>query len=104
VSQTNLFSPPTEEEKRDAALDALEKARANLISVADGIARGLTATHGEVTSVEVFAEMARQGYGPAMKAVDPRWMGAVFRAEKGWTRKGWRQDGSHGRPVAVWTR
>ena len=88
--------------ERDAALDRIEATRAQLISIADKLARELVRKSGRVTSSDVFREMKALGYGPLLASYDPRWMGAVFRKGKGWQRVGWVNDGSHSRPVAVW--
>lgn len=114
--QTELFLPPrlqpkrklgspgppgAEEAARDAALDNLEAYRGALCEVGRETAVELAQQRGRVTSVEVFSEMRARGYDEAMDAVDPRWMGVVFR-EKIWRRHGWEQTGSHRRPVAIW--
>jgi len=92
----------TEGVKRDAALDLLKAARAELISAATKIAHLICATTGRVTSVEVLAEMEKDPrYAQRLKEVDPRWIGAVFRS--GWTQVGQEAKGSHKRKVAIWT-
>lgn len=87
---------------RDHALDQLEKWRSGLVEIGREIAIQLARRRNRVTSVEVFAEMRAQGYDEALDAVDPRWMGAVFREEI-WQREGWETTGSHRRPVAIWS-
>lgn len=102
--QRQLGSPgPTDIEtwKRDNALAQLEAYRSGLIEIARDIAIELARRRNRITSVEVFAEMRARGYHEAMDAVDPRWMGPVFREEI-WERQGWEQTGSHRRPVAIW--
>lgn len=89
-----------EKRGRDAALDALEDRRADLITTATDIAMAHAIKHGNVTSVDVFDELRKRNTD--LGGVDPRWMGAVFREGKGWRRVGWAQLGSHGRAVAVW--
>lgn len=86
---------------RDEVLDRLAASRATLIEIASRIARRLCQEQGQVTSTDVFREM-RDDYRELMADVDPRWMGAVFR-KRGWRCLGYRQDGSHGRPVPIWT-
>lgn len=83
---------------RDIALGRVEAAHAADVRVATELAIGLARERGSVTSVEVWAELARRGH---TLDGDPRWMGAVFR--RGWRRVGWDITGSHGRPVARWT-
>lgn len=88
---------------RDAALDTLEQTRQSLISIASGVARDICREHGQVTSSDVFRRMKTLGYEPQLRAYDKRWMGAVFRANQGWRKVGQRNDGSHSRPISVWT-
>lgn len=92
---------PTEREKLDAIMVTMEATRGFLIETAREIAFDLVRKHGTVTSVEVFRAMRDQGYEALLKAVDPRWMGAVFRTG-GWVRDGYKDSGSHCRPVSVW--
>lgn len=87
---------------RDEALDALEAARAALVAEAHKIAVQLARQRGRVTSVEVWHAMIAYGYEDQLKGYDPRWMGCIFRAGKGWERAGWESTGSHKRPVAIW--
>jgi len=87
---------------RDDALDALEAARAALVAEAHKIAVTLARQRGRVTSVEVWHAMLAYGYEEQLKGYDPRWMGCIFRAGKGWERDGWESTGSHKRPVAIW--
>ena len=87
---------------RDEALDRLEGTRRELIEVASEMARNLCELRGSVTSTEVAITMRGIGWGSEMDAVDPRWLGAVFR--RGWKRIGYEATGSHGRPVARWTK
>lgn len=89
---------------RDVALDRLEQTRQSLICIAEGVARDICREHGQVTSSDVFRRMKTLGYEPQLRAYDPRWMGAVFRASKGWRKVGQRNDGSHRRPVSVWAK
>lgn len=108
MTQQTLFDEPdpppiTEREKLDLVIASLEATRESLIEVARGIADELVTKNGVVTSVEVFKEMRLRGYGVQLDAVDPRWMGAVFRTG-GWVRAGYRETGSHCRPVSVWKR
>lgn len=95
-----LVERARQRQARDTALDRLETTRADLIKVADKLAREIARRTGQVTSVDVFREM--RGLGYQLDGYDPRWMGAVFRAGKGWQRVGLRADGSHSRPVSVW--
>jgi hypothetical protein len=88
---------------RDEALDALEAVRAALVAEAHKIAVQLARQRGRVTSVEVWHAMIAYGYEEQLKGYDPRWLGCVFRAGKGWQRAGWEPTGSHKRPVAIWT-
>lgn len=89
-------------EARERALDALEQHRPALVAIAYETARRIAVEHGKVTSPEVLAALRAQGHGEAIDAVDRRFMGAVFRASRGWRRVGWVSTGSHRRPVAVW--
>ena len=105
MTQTDLFTggiphTQTEAEKRDTALERLEKTRAELIAEGRRVADELAYANGSVTSVEVFAKMRDNGWGPDLDDVDPRWAGCLFR--KGWRRVGYEPAGSHGRPVARW--
>lgn len=108
MTQQNLFggedpqpTEPTEKEKLQAVMVTMEATRGFLIDTARDIAHELVKLNGQVTSVEVFRELRDRGYGAHLDAVDPRWMGAVFRT-RGWLRVGWREVGSHCRPVSVW--
>lgn len=94
----------TELEARDHALDTTINSRATLIAVAKAYALGIANANGSVTSVEVVALMRHNGWGPELDAHDRRWLGNVFRSGEGWRRMGWRNGGSHGRPIAVWAR
>ena len=93
-----------EKKKRDEALDLLEERRAELIAVAKKTALDIALRTGTVTSTEVFERLRNEGWGAHLDAVDPRFMGAVFRKGGGWERVGYVQIGSHGRPVAQWRR
>jgi len=93
-----------EHKKRDEVLDALGQTRAALIRKAGEIALRIAHRKGNVTSVEVFDELKREGLGPMLTLYDPRWIGAVFRSGNGWRKQGYSTDGSHGRPVSVWER
>lgn len=86
---------------RDAALANLAAYRGGLCEVGREIAIELAQQRERITSIEVFAEMRARGYDTALDAVDPRWMGVVFK-EPIWQRRGWEQTGSHKRPVAIW--
>ncbi len=71
---------------RDAALDLLEYRRANLITAGRFWAMELAKTRIYVTAPMVREAMERAGYD--LSGIDPRWMGAVFRAGSGWRRVG----------------
>jgi hypothetical protein len=86
---------------RDAALDALEEHRAEVIELARGVARTLALQHGRVTSSGVLQAMRDQGMGDEIDAVDRRFMGCVFRG-RGWQQIGWETSGSHRRRQPVW--
>jgi hypothetical protein len=119
-SQTSLFGPRSipgltpqrkvgspgpqqiETKGREDALDKLEEYRSGLVEIGRDVAIALAKRRNRITSVEVFAELRAQGYDAALDAVDPRWMGVVFR-EDIWQREGWETTGSHRRPVAVWS-
>lgn len=92
----------TEAAKRDAILDTLEVVRVDLVRLGKEAAVYLSAMEGGVTSVRVAEWLRAQGHGPAMDAVDARWMGCLFRS--GWRRVGYAPVGSHKRPCAVWER
>lgn len=85
-------------QKRDEALDKLEKARTDLLVYGRRVADALVRAQGTVTSIDVLAQLRREGYD--VDAFDKRWIGAVFR--RGWVRVGYEATGSHGRPVARW--
>lgn len=87
---------------RDRALDLIEEHRSNLVDVAYEIAVSLAKRDGTTNSSIVLAEMRSQGYGESLDVVDRRFMGAVFRASRGWTRVGFKNIGSHKRPVSIW--
>ena len=88
---------------RDAALDRLETTRRNLIQIARNVADELCARHVQVTAPDVKRAMLDRGLiDDDERQLDPRWMGAVFRAGQGWERVGWTPEGSHCRPVAIW--
>jgi len=87
--------------ERDRIIGELTQKRSHLVTVAKQVADQLAAV-GTVTSIQVRDRMREMGYGPAMDAVDPRWIGALFRV--GWYRVGYVPEGSHCRPVAVWSR
>jgi len=98
--QRYLWNQEREAQARDLALDRLAESRADLIAVAQKIAKQLCQTHGQVTSPEVLRVMRQQGYGGMLDKVDRRFMGCVFC--RGWRRIGYENSGSHGRPVSVW--
>lgn len=99
--QLDLFARQKEEiKKRNVALDLLEETRAELIDCARKVALKIVNKNGSVTSTEVLIEMHDLGMTSKLDTVDKRFMGAVFR--NGWTRKGYENLGSHGRPVSVW--
>lgn len=93
-------------QQRDAALDLLERTRAELVEKAREVAISLGAS-GDVTSPAVLARMRELGLGEKLDQVDARFMGVVFRG-RGWKRVGWLSGadspGSHARPVALWRR
>lgn len=93
--------PPSGAAARDQVLDVLEEWRKCLVLEAKSRAVRLAKRNGSVTSVEVLDQLrADPEWSTAVDAVDPRFMGAVFR--KGWRRLGWEPAGSHARPVARW--
>lgn len=102
--QMTLFDQRAERKKRDAALDLLEEKRRVLIAMAKAAAMEIWSKHGRVTGPEVFALLVEWGNAETLAAVDPRFMGAVFRIGAGWKRAGYEPQGSHGRPVSIWTR
>ena len=86
---------------RDQVLDVLEEWRKCLVLEGRSRAVAIARRKGSVTSTEVLAELrADPEWADAVDAVDPRFMGAVFR--KGWARAGWDTSGSHARPVSRW--
>lgn len=91
----------SEAQKRDEVLDALEVTRAKSIRLARDVAAMLVKHQGVVTSADVHGFL-RRNHASAIAGLDPRFLGAVFR--RGWKRKGYRSQGSHGRPVSVWVR
>lgn len=98
--QVNLFEQAHDKAK-DAALNLLEEKRAELISCATQIAQEIARQQGTVTSPAVLARLQEE-FPEAVAGVDRRFMGAVFRRNRGWTRVGWAAQGSHSRPVSVW--
>jgi hypothetical protein len=98
------FNPTAERRKRDRALDLLEGSRGAIVEAAHSVALELCETTGRVTSPDVLAELKARGFDELLEGVDPRFMGAVFRAGRGWRRLGFENKGSHARPVSVWTR
>jgi hypothetical protein len=100
VRQLNLFEQ-TQDEARDAALNLLEDKRAELIACAMQIAQEIAQQLGTVTSPAVLVRLQAE-CPEAVAGVDRRFMGAVFRRSRGWTRVGWAAQGSHSRPVSVW--
>jgi hypothetical protein len=98
----------TEAQARDAALDALAAARAELVAWGRTIAIALCVRNGHVTSTEVKAALTRlANFDPRLSELldtcDPRWMGVVFRG-KDWVQDGWDDSGSHKRRVPIWKR
>jgi hypothetical protein len=87
---------------RDRALDLLEEKRSGLVSIAREIALRIAKEKGRVTSSEVISALRDSGYGDAIDRVDKRFMGAVFRSNKGWSRIGFENAGSHRRPISIW--
>lgn len=99
MSQGNLFY---EAMARDDALALFEEYRRALIDTAFDIAVDIAKKQGNVTSPQVLAVLRNHPtLGNVVRAVDRRFMGAVFR-RKCWERIGWTATGSHLRPVAVW--
>lgn len=96
--------PQTEAAKRDAVLDRYEDTRETLLEAGRRTALALCGEHDGITSVMVLARLRADGWGAQLDAVDSRWAGGVFRTGQGWKRVGYRPDGSHCRPVAVWVR
>lgn len=98
-TQQQLFA------ERDAVLDRLQETRAELIAVAKETALRLAAEHGETCSVDVLNKMRLD---PVLKdkldEVDPRFMGAVFRAGNGWQRVRMEPKGSHACWISIWRR
>lgn len=89
--------------ERDQALDPLTATRRHLIDVATRFAVSIARRRNRVTSTEVLALMQRDpDLAEIMADVDPRFMGAVFRPERGWQLIGYERTGSHARPVSVW--
>lgn len=93
----------TEVTKRDDALDMLAAHRARLVAIAKATALWLAERDGQITAPEALQQMRAQGV-PGVDAVDPRFIGCIFRKGTGWQRMGWSPTGSHGRPVAIWGR
>lgn len=87
--------------QRDRALDKHDELRAELLGIADRLAREIAMRDGSVTSVAVLVALRDRGFAPLLADVDPRFIGAVFR-RAGWRRLRWEPIGSHGRPVPVW--
>lgn len=90
----------TEEEKRDAALAVLSATRASIIKRARSIAIQIARAEGEVHSSQVIQILRDEGFDP--DRFDKRFMGVVF--QRGWERVGYRNEGSHARPISVWRR
>ncbi len=91
---------PTEAEKRDSALDLLERTRADLIALARATAREMGQRGDALTSVGLIKELRARGHGHMLDSVDNRALGCVFRG--GWEKIGYESVGSHARPCAVW--
>lgn len=92
-----------QEVARDRQLDLLEEHRGDLVEEAREIAQRIASGRGTVTSAQVLSVMrSTPRLARMMDGKDPRFMGAVFRAGKGWRRVGWSPVGSHKRPCAVW--
>lgn len=94
-------------EKLDAILQAHEEARPKLIAKAREVARELAMAHEhrETSSPRVLAAMRARGWlGPIgeIPEPNPRWMGAVFGARRGWVLMRYVPEGHHRRPVPVW--
>lgn len=88
--------------KRDSALELLREHRAALIDVARNIAITLARKNKTVTSTEVIKTMKEKGFESYVEKYDKRFLGAVFTDKKTWTKVGYDNSGSHGRPVSVW--
>lgn len=91
-----------EASERDIALRRLADSRGDLIEAAFLVALSIAQAKGSVTSPEVLDVMKKSKHGTTVQNVDRRFMGPVFR-RKGWRRTGWSPEGSHCRPVSVWT-
>jgi hypothetical protein len=88
---------------RDKVLDIHAQYRAELIEVATGIARELSAASGATCMPRVLRALRERGYGDKLDAVDPRWSGAVLLPSRGWERTGEiTREGSRARPVPMW--
>lgn len=90
----------TEFQKRDEALELYRRKNKRLIRAALKIAIDISQKRGRVTSRDVFRRMHKLGYRNKLREVDPRFMGAVFCA--GFTRIGYENTGSNGRPQSIW--
>lgn len=105
-------SPATSERLQQAAAErdlVLEHHRdatdskAELLRVADSVARELARLLWGVTGPELLHELRCRGYGDLLARVDPRVVGAVLLPSRGFERTGEvRAVGTHARKCPVW--
>tara|TARA_R110002049_G_scaffold217647_4_gene389073 strand:- start:1799 stop:2248 length:450 start_codon:yes stop_codon:yes gene_type:complete len=88
--------------ERDRVLKAIRQANRELTNHAFDVAARISRESGIVTSTKVLAELrADPEWRDQVAEKDARFMGVVFRRTC-WTRVGFSQCGSHGRPVSIW--
>jgi hypothetical protein len=106
MTQTQMFDdhlPRPRGSDVDRILEAFGTSKPELIAEGRRVALEIWSRQGHVTSVEVVKHMREHGWADAIGAVDPRWVGAVFRLQ-GWEPIATSPTGSHRRPVTVWGR
>ena len=88
-------------DKRNAALDLLEKHRSELINAGKDAAHKIARFYGCVTSADVMEYLKTTEHKETIAKVDPRFLGAIFRSNT-WRKIGYENKGSHARPISIW--
>jgi len=99
----------SEEAARDAALDLLQQARGALVAHAYRVAVSICQQRGVVSATDVWSALEAEAKTNTQLAywlskADRRWMGVVFRPNRGWVEVQRERTGSHKRSVPIWTR